>query len=537
MRFRDELATTQPVQPPRRDPEAADTGGQPTPELAVRSLLVGGMVGALVAALAAVAGRVITGWDGSFLIGWCVVAGAVAQWTDWLIRERLPLNFNRAWFRATELGLLVALFQLGDTLVGGRPGGLARLFVPDWRLAVAAVLILAAWGASAATAGEFARLGEVPGNDQHYVPPLETLTGRFLGGGILLLVAVAFGQLAPRALFDFRREPVTGPILTLLAYFGLGMVLLALAQHTLHRRRWQEEGLPVAAGMGGRWVRHGGAVIGAAALLAFVLPTGWSTLLIDALALVLQGIILVLSLLGLGFAAPFLWLLSQLGGSPASTDAPAPIPTVPPPSPPPVEQAGGSPLELLRWLLFAAVALALLVWFLRGWLENRGDLARAFGRIAPLRLLRSLLSALLARLRGYAAAIGERLPRRLGGREREATGMRQRFRLPGARTPREQIVRYYLSVVQRAGAQGFPRRPGQSPEEYGPTLAPHLADAETDWTALTAEFVEARYSAHDLASDDSRRARSHWQRVRDALRLRRRAQHADTADGPTDEGG
>lgn len=495
---------------------------RPTPELAARALLVGLMVGALVAAVAAVGGQLIPGWEGRFLVAWCVLAGAVAQWTDWLLRERLPLNFNRAWFRASELGLLILLFQIGDALVGGRPGGLARVAVPDWRLAFAAVLILSAWGASAATAGEFARLGEVPGNDEHYVAPLETLTGRILGGGVVLLVAVAAGQVAPRQFLGFRREPVTGPLATMVVYFGLGMVLLALAQHTLQRRRWEEERLAVDAGIGGRWARQGAIVIGLAALLAFALPTGWAALLVDLLALALRGIIALLLLLGIGFIAPFAWLLAALTGSPApgSPDATGGVPS--PPPPPPAEAGGGSPLEALRWLLFAAIAIALVVWLARGWLESRGDLARAFGRIAPLRLLRSLLLALLARLRGLAAAVGAQLPRVLGGRRGADGGVRPRLTLRRARTPRDQIVRYYLSVVERAGAQGVRRRPAQTPEEYAPTLAPHLADADTDWSALTAEFVEARYSAHDLAPDDSRRARTHWQRVRDALRRRQR---------------
>lgn len=509
---------------------------RPTAELAIRSLLVGGMVAALAAALAAIGALVIPGWDGAFLVAWCALAGAVAQWTDWLLRERLPLNFNRLWFRALELGGLAALFQLGDALVGGRPGGLARVAAPDWRFAIGAVTVLVAWGASAATAGEFARLGEVPGNDPDYLPPLQLLTGRFLVGGVALLIAVAIGQVGPRALFDFRRAPVTGPILTLLAYFGLGMVLIALAQHTLQRRRWGEEGLPVMAGIGGRWAAYGGALIGLAALLAFALPTNWASIVIDLLALVLVGIIRLLSLLGLGFAFPFIWLLSLLTGRPTSdTTAPPAPPPPPPPSPPPAAAEGGSPLEALRWLLFAAVALALLVWLARGWLENRGDLAQALGRLAPLRALRALLAAIVARLRGYAATLGEHLPRALGIRRRAAgEGGRPRLARRGARTPREQIVRYYLSVIERAGAQGVPRGAAQTPEEYAPTLAPRLAEAETDWSALTGEFVEARYSAHDLAPDDSRRARDHWQRVRDALR---RGRSGDPPESPPAAGG
>lgn len=509
---------------------------RPSAELVARALLVGLMLGALVAAIVAIGQQLIPGWDGRFLIVWCVIAGAVAQWTDWLLRERLPLNFNRLWFRVGEIGLLIVLFHLGDTLIGGGRGGMALTIAIDMRLALTTVPVLLAWGASAATAGEFDRLGEIPGNDQNYVAPLETLTGRLFGGGLVLLIAVAAGQVAPRQFLSLRQGSVTGPILTLLIYFGCGMVLLTLAQHTLNRRRWAEEGLSVAAGIGGRWTRYGAALIGIAALLAFALPTGWGALVIDLLALALRGIIALLLLLGIGFISPFAWLLALLGGG-STTDAPANAPAIPPPPPlaPPPDTADGSPLELLRWLLLAALVLALVVWFARGWLENGGDLRQAFGRFGPLRLLRTLLGAFLARLRGLAATVSAQLPGVLGGwRRAAANATRPRLPLRRAHTPRDQIVRYYLSVIERADAQGYPRRPAQTPEEYAPTLAPHLAEADTDWTALTAEFVEARYSAHDLAPDDSSRARSHWQRVRDALRLKRRSAPGEQGDTPGD---
>ena len=45
------------------------------------------------------------------------------------------------------------------------------------------------------------------------------------------------GHVVVDRVVDFRREPVTGPILTLLVYFGLGMVVLALAQRIAGKRR------------------------------------------------------------------------------------------------------------------------------------------------------------------------------------------------------------------------------------------------------------------------------------------------------------
>lgn len=513
-----------------------NTNARPTPAFVARSLLIGLMVGALSAALAGV-GRIVTGEGGAFLVVFCTLVAIEAQWSHWILTERLPQSFDRHWFRGAELGALILLGLLGDATLGGRPGGLASVATIGLRPAVLLILILVAWGASTTTASEFARLGEPPERDSTYVPPLEGLTRRFFLGGALLLAAVGLAQIELRRLLDATRGSVSGPILSALIYFALGMVLLALAQHTLLDRRWQEDGTRVASGLGERWARLSVAFMGLTAILAFILPTAYGVGLLDLLALVVRGLLILLTLLGFGVIGPLAWLLAFLSGGSTTPPPTAPAAAPPPPPPPPPPESSGIPwLDILRWTAFAIVAALLLFWLLRGWLENRALLRDGLGRIRLLAALGTLFRALLARLRGLATAIGERLPSLRPGRLtiRPGGASGRRLRLPGARTPREQVIRYYLSLLRRAESQGLPRRATQTPNEYATNLDSHVPDARPDLAALTDAFVEARYSRHEITPTGSNDARSHWERVRDALRLWQRQRAEAEAEAKRD---
>lgn len=496
----------------------------PPPEFVARGCLVAALVAALGAAVSSVA-QLLTGGDWTFLVAYCAFVALVAQWSTWFLAARLPQSIDRHWFRGVELGALGTLGLVGDALLGGQAGGLESLRTLGLRSIALLLLLAGAWFASVATAGDFARLGELPERDAHYVPPLEGLSRRFFSGGALLLAAVGITTVGPGRLLDANHPPIGGPILSALVYFPAGMILLALAQHTLLGRRWEEERTPIVAGLGGRWARLSLIFMALTIAIAFILPTAYGVGLLDILALIVRGLIYLLALLGIGATAPLFLLLSKLHGDSTANTATPPSP--PPVLPPPAESSGLPWLDLLRWAIFAIVAVALTFWLLRGWLEHRTLIRGGLGRFDLLGWLRRWLSALVARLRGLATAIAERLPSR-GGRiaRRAATGDTRFTRLLAARKPREQILRYYLSLIRRADAQGLHRGVGQTPEEYADRLSPHVPEAGADLTALTAQFVEARYSRHELTTEASQRARGHWERLRDALRARQRRQDA-----------
>jgi hypothetical protein len=91
-------------------------------------------------------------------------------------------------------------------------------------------------------------------------------------------------------------------------------------------------------------------------------------------------------------------------------------------------------------------------------------------------------------------------------------------------SPRERVLYYYLSILRRAGQQGFPRRRDQTPYEYDATLGANLPEAQQEMALLTQAFVEARYGRQAIEPDHARRARTAWQWVKAALHaLKQRA--------------
>ena len=275
-------------------------------------------------------------------------------------------------------------------------------------------------------------------------------------------------------------------------------------------------------------MRYGLAFVGLAALVAFLLPTGYTVGLLDVAATVIHAIsylvalittiiLAILSLLLMPFALLF------------GTERPVRRRALPPLELPPQEAGGLSGpapgwFEILRSLLFWAAALGTVFYVTRSYLRDHPELVRALTSLEPVRALRRFLIALWRRLVGVAEAVGEHIPRRLSlwrsRRDASATPFRL-FRL-GALSPRERVLYYYLSILRRASQQGFPRRRAQTPYEYDRSLGPHLPEAEQEMGMLTQDFVEARYSVHPVDREKEKQVRTHWQRVRAALRTLKR---------------
>jgi hypothetical protein len=55
-----------------------------------------------------------------------------------------------------------------------------------------------------------------------------------------------------------------------------------------------------------------------------------------------------------------------------------------------------------------------------------------------------------------------------------------------------------------------------------------LPQAQDEIRQLTRVFVEARYSQHEIASDQDRRARADWNKIKEALRTVKRQRDKKT---------
>lgn len=507
-----------------------------------RPLVVAVMCGCIALSLVELAHLFFPSWNGIILVVGSVLAALEANYSYRLIRDRSLRGADVLKFRVVELATFFILLKIGayvgdpwaDVLADVQTWPQAPLAIFNPETVVIFILAFLSWGASTQTVRDLERIGEPPDHHRHYVPPMDRLSGRFFWGGAALLVVSGLTRIGIAALLDTSRPSVPGLVLNVLLYFLLGLVMLGQVQFTRLRKQWQAQEIEMAGELAGRWVRYSLVFIGLAALLAFLLPTGYTLSFLDVVGGLLELIGLILWLVI--FIATFpltwlLWLLSRLSGNPA----PPPQIEITPPELLQQEPGGGvAPnwFEVLRSLLFWVVAMGMVFYVVRSYLRDHPELLERFTGLGPIRTLCRFWASLWRRLVGLAETVNEHFPRRLSLRRarQKQPGKPFRFFRLGALSSRERILYYYLSILRRAGQQGFPRHRAQTPHEYDDTLSPNLPDAQQEMSLLTRTFVEARYSRHTFDQEQERRVRADWQEVKAALRALKRKVDTKSAD-------
>jgi hypothetical protein len=491
---------------------------------ALRPLVVAAMIACVAASWVGLISLMSPGWRGTYLIVFCFLVALEAFATRKLMNTRLHRLDARWRYRLAEIFMLYLLLQIVANINAGRANVLAGIPNLEASTIFSFILVMFCWGAATSTASELEDLTRPPEDYRGWVPPSESLYKRFLAGGALLLVGAGLSRIEIANLLNLSRPGTPGLVLNVAVYFLLGVMMLGQMQYTTLNQRWRTQGARVSSGLAGRWVRYSAVFLVLVALLAFVLPTGYTVGLLD-LARYVLSLIFALMLLAISLIAlPLLWLLKLLGFGPGAAGMPRMKPPTPPMPPAETASGGGDFLELLRNVLFWVIALGIVAYFARSYVRQGGrgaGLVRMLARLGPVRLLLRLRAALWRRLRGYARAVGERLPRRgapPATPEQAATRRPSLFRRPGSLPPREQVLYYYLDTVRRAAERGYPRRRSQTPQEYSSTLAPNLPEkGQAEISGLTDAFIVARYSPHEVEPEEAGDARSRWQRLQDAL--------------------
>jgi hypothetical protein len=502
-------------------------------------LVITGMVGCIAVALVELVHLINPVWNGTYLVVVCVLAALEACYSRWLLKRMAAVDRSVIKFRLTELSLFLILITIGSYAGESWNSILAKM--QTWparpmnifgdQVLVAFALAFVSWIATIDTMGDLKRLDEPPEYHRDRVAPRQSLTVRFFVGGILLLIIIGLSRLTIVALLDLSRPSVPGLVLNVLIYFLLGLVLLGQVQYTTMHRRWHAREVKVTEKLAARWVRYSLIFIGLTALVVFLIPTGYTMGFLETagtvFAIVSTVLRFIINLIVFLVSLP-IWLLLQLFGQ--DTTEP-PIPPVPLTE---VEESQVTPptgappwFEVLRSIVFWFVALGVVFYVVRSYLRDHPEIREALSSLWLFRAIGDLLTALWRRLTGLAGVISERIPRKLSLRRRRGKPTQERasrfFRL-GALSPRERTLYYYLSILRRAGEQGFRRKDSQTPYEYDATLEPHLPQAQQEMGLLTDDFVEARYSPHPINREKEKEARAHWKKVRAAVRALRQRQ-------------
>lgn len=350
----------------------------------------------------------------------------------------------------------------------------------------------------------------------------QRLAERFFLVGGLMIFMIALLRLDLGAL-DLNLPIVRTGVGWLVVYLLLGLALLGLSNFAVLRARWGWDRVPLARNLAGQWALYTLLFVAGVALVAVLLPTSYSVGLLEALGYIILTIAEVLRYLLLLVAIPImlfiLFVMSLLGFGQSNVTLPE-LEFTPPPLP-----GGGelSWLALLRSVLFWVVMIGVIVFAFRHYLRQRQDL------LARLRRLPGVKQVLAAWqwLRGRMSSANRRLRAAWqAGRQRSRPGTPTspaapwRFTNPGRLSARERVLFFYLAMVRRGSEAGIHRQPGQTPYEYAQTLEAALPENFEDVASLTDSFVEARYSRHDISSEQAGTVQTLWERIKRALRRR-----------------
>lgn len=316
------------------------------------------------------------------------------------------------------------------------------------------------------------------------------------------------------------RAPSDTSVGYVLAYFGLALLLLSQTRFTLLRAAWQSERIPFDRGVGRRWLLYSGLLLGGLALAALALPTQYALGLFATLQYLLTLLGAVVQLIVFVVVLIVAYILSVF--FPEVQLPAAPRLPLPPAGGPVTAPTGLSPLlEFIQSALFWGLFLGVAGYLLRQYLLRKPQAVNALRRLPGL----SLIVRLWRQLRSFFGGLGDRLDDLRAARRqarsfpaaRTATAPRRWLRLQ-ALSPRQRVQFYYGALLRRGAEHGLPRAPAQTPYEYARTLRERRPEADEDLAGLTAEFLEARYTAHAISAARAGRAQHYWQRLKRLFR-------------------
>jgi len=522
------------------------------------ALLTAVMLTGLVIVLGGAVHRFVPQWQLVYLAVACLLVALETAFVSFTVRYQRMWANESVRYMVAEVAVLAALMRIVATLSLGvaslqadaqrwllyplsavADGPFLGCFVVGLLVALAAhrstrdLIDLAPqeFEGRVAPSDEYLRVHTLANYDR--ADALRRINRRFILGGVLLLIglglqAVNLNRIVGTAL------PI-GPVVATaaLAYVISGFLLYSQARLMLLQSRWNLEQAAVEPGVIRRWTRSSVLLIGGLALLMLALPRTYGMGLLDTFrttvgfvgGLVVQIGYIMLWLISLLTIIPLL-LFSWLMPGPDAVPPPLP-PPAPVPPPPPAEASGAPPL--LPSLVFWACMVFLVgyaCWIVLQRHPGLLDIARLRG---PLAALRRWLWGTWHDAPSWAQQVAQAAAKRLARPPRAARAGWASLR-PGRLAPRELVRYFYLSTIQRAAKHGVGRKVGQTPYEYSTVLTRTLPDSHNDVVQLTDAFVAARYGPHPPDTNEVRRVRHHWERLRRRLSRAKERDHRVSAD-------
>lgn len=491
--------------------------------------------------------------------------------TTWLAQpERRQLR--RPIFRLAEIAFVLVVARLLVWMTfGGFPGVGALLYEPlatlfNGAFLFAAIVIGASWLIATAFTEDMLRLalqpdelfaieedriGELIRTSNSDRPAiLQRLTGRWVAGGILLVLIAASVRIErPDAgFFAITRQNIDPTIIAaVVIYFIAGLVLLSQGQLAILRTRWLLERIPTSKQVLGQWPIYVIALLLFIGFLAALLPFGGTFLLAQIITTIISFIFNTLQAIFRFFMGLLLLLIAALAGEspPPPEEAPAA-----PLEPPPLEEMLPQANSLPAWTggaLFWIVMTLFLGYAAYIYLNDKGirfTWLSAFWQLLLMRW-RSLFSAYQVWQRTRIRTQQEEEAGETSARRRRNRTRRGWQHL----NPTQRVRYFYLMLLEQAKTSGAARAAAETPGQYAQKLSDFLehqrreesreddegdgissqydggvstetasASDERHVQALTTAFVRTRYANGEIGVEEATQFEKMWQELNKRLR-------------------
>ena len=357
----------------------------------------------------------------------------------------------------------------------------------------------------------------------------------FVGGGVLCLCAAALSFDISQPPGDLRmlvRLNLPGSmLLTLIAYFLIGLWLLGQARLALQYARWVASRTGADRRVLDSWHRASLGIVAGIALLATLLPIGSTNTLSRIISAAASLFVNLAHIIGIIFLTLVTLLLSILPTPGAREEAESQLEAL---AAQPLGQQSAANSEVVDlisggmfWALVGALIVAAIIFLLR---ENRFQIDRAL--LAQLwRDFWIALRELWLSLRGMTKEVVQAVVSRVQTAQLRPPNPQSLFGYVRVNSlpPRQQIRFLYQSLLRRAGEQGVERPPAATPLEFAGDMKAAWPEVGQGIDDMTEGFLRARYSPAEIEREDLPAYKAAWRQLRGWLR-RHNPYESESAD-------
>jgi hypothetical protein len=341
----------------------------------------------------------------------------------------------------------------------------------------------------------------------------------FMVGGVMILISMV--TRLDIAGFLPNNPAFQASLVNVVIFFLLALVFLSQTQFAFLRGRWFWSQTPIAPNIGGNWIRYSLIFFIVIAVIALILPTNYTLNLLQVIQVFVNFIIQIGFFIISLFAYLFGLIFSIFNVKQSNDTDTTPVPPITLTLP----QTGGPPLpwlELLKSILFWAIIVGIVGFAIVHFIRQNSSLLSGAIKVPGLRWIIKASKSFWAWLAGtsqqISSSLASGLKRIFQTVPKSISREMQQFFNFRRLSPRQQVVFYYLRLIDRSKKSGVNRKPHQTPNQFASDLEQVVPEVRKEVDELTGSFNEARYSQHPVSDQQTSVAQRLWRKIVKSLK-------------------